>query len=168
MRMLNMHADEHARYARRCPIQERSQKTLPAKSTKQIPKFNINWTRKHARSYPNSPGIHPKLCWGVSWAVLWLASRRRFRRSETPCCILQQWGGKKFNFQCMMFKGKFPLASDLVVTHSLRRSLFTSSSRSVIDYLLRKGVKVHEIKRLLNFLVPKIAAVTNDFLSLNL
>lgn len=68
----------------------------------------------------------------------------------------------------MMFKGKFPLASDLVVTHSLRRSLFTSSSRSVIDYLLRKGVKAQDIKSLLNFLVPKIAAVTNDFLSLNL
>ena len=73
----------------------------------------------------------------------------------------------KFNFKRMMFRGKFTLAADLVVTHSSRRGLFTSSSRSVINYLPRKGVKAQDIKNLLNFIVPKIAAVMNDFLPPN-
>ena len=66
-----------------------------------------------------------------------------------------------------MFRGKLPMATDLILTHSSRRGLFTLSLRSVINFLAKKGMKTQDIKNLFTFIVTKIAAVMNDFFPLN-
>ena len=72
-----------------------------------------------------------------------------------------------FSFICMMFRGKLTMATDLILTHSSRRGLFTLSLRSVINFLAKKGMKTQDIKNLFTFIVTKIAAVMNDFFPLN-
>ena len=62
-----------------------------------------------------------------------------------------------------MFRGKLTMATDLILTHSSRRGLFTLSLRNVINFLTKKGMKTQDIKNLFTFILTKIAAVMNDF-----
>ena len=75
-----------------------------------------------------------------------MLSKKGFGEVKALFVYFKEQADGKFNFKRMMFRGKFTLVADLVVTHSSRRGLFTSSSRSIIYYLPRKGVKAQDIK----------------------
>ena len=69
----------------------------------------------------------------------------------------------KYDFKKLLFRGKFCLAADLVITRRSKRNLLGSSSKDVINYLPRRGLIEQDVTDLLNMIVPKIAQVMNEF-----
>lgn len=69
----------------------------------------------------------------------------------------------KYNFKKMLFRGKFRLAADLVITRSTKKGFFSSSSKDIINYLPRRGITAKDVNDLLDIIVPKIALVMNEF-----
>ena len=127
-------------------------------------------TKETCEKLSNSLRIHPRWRWGTSRVVLWLTIERTLRGNEGFFYVLQVARWWKVQFQTYNVQRKiYPgLQSPYYTFIEGRRGLLTSSSKSVINYLPRKVVKAQDIKSLLNFIVPKIAAVMNDFLSPNL